>query len=36
MADTPEGEDLRRFPGRAFDFVDPDGIQMEFTHYNLG
>lgn len=67
MADTPEGEDLRRFPGRAailslggqvfdlcehasnagerfdpgdlgtmFDFVDPDGIQIEFAHYNVG
>ena len=22
--------------GAMFDFVDPDGIQIEFTHYNLG
>lgn len=22
--------------GETFDFVDPDGIQIEFTHFNLG
>jgi len=23
-------------PGKMFDFVDPDGIQVEFIHLNLG
>jgi glyoxylase I family protein len=34
-----ERSEIRKVAGQlgaAFDFVDPDGIQTEFTHVNLG